>query len=413
MSQTLALFTMTCMKKLEIALLAFLVATACRKESAEKLPATDSPVAVAVVQSAPVFRGDLIERVTARGICRAGTSLSIRPHLAGILAAVPVREGDRVQKGQILLQMESDNYKIALQEAHANYLRASIEYGKKQGERKSSLAGASHSDESTFLNLEHAETQLGQVTNEFTIGAASEEEFLRARAEYEAARLFADPNKEPLIAYQSGLSHSYYQLLQAQNDLDNCTIVAPFSGIVAGLQLRAGDPASPAQECLKVVDFSHLIVDVGVLETEIEDIRPGASARVQLAAMPDKEFRGRVTTISPLIEQRTRTCHVEIKIEHPDGCRQDGLFATANIDAQIHKNLLLAPKRALLQRDNRDLVFIARNNLAKWCYVETGRENDEYIEITSSDLNLAEGDQVLTDGHFTLVHDTPIKVRME
>ncbi|MBN1466865.1 efflux RND transporter periplasmic adaptor subunit [candidate division KSB1 bacterium] len=400
-------------KKLKIALLAFLLAAACHKEAAEEHAPVDSYVTVAVVQSAPVFRGDLIERVTARGICRAGNSTSIRPRLAGILAAVPVREGDRVKEGQILLQLEKDYYRIALQEARANYLQASIEYGKKQGERKSSMAGSLHPDESSFLNLEHAEIQLAQVTREFNTGAASEEEFLRARAECEAARLFADPNKEPLIAYQSGLSHSYYQLLKAQGDFDNCTISAPFSGVVAGLSARAGDPASPAQECLKLVDFSQLIVEIGILETEIENVRPGAGARVNVAALPANELRGCVTTISPLIDQRTRTCHVEIRIEHPDCRVKDGMFATAHIDAQSHKNLLLAPKRAVLQRDDRDLVFIVRHNLAKWCYVETGRQNDEYVEIKSSDLNLVEGDHVLTDGHFALVHDAPIQVRTE
>ena len=56
------------------------------------------------------------------------------------------------------------------------------------------------------------------------------------------------------------------------------------------------------------------------------------------------------------------------------------------------------------------LLFIVRNNVAKWCYVETGRENDEYVEINSSSLDLKEGDHVLTDGHFTLVHDALVKI---
>ena len=87
------------------------------------------------------------------------------------------------------------------------------------------------------------------------------------------------------------------------------------------------------------------------------------------------------------------------------------MFATAVIDAHIHKNLLLAPRTALLQRDNRTLVFIVRQNLAKWCYVETGRENEDYVEIVSSNPMLAEGDHVLIDGHFTLVNDAPIEVK--
>ena len=360
------------------------------------------------VRCEPMQRGDLIERIAATGIARAGRSWSVRPRISGIIESVPLVEGERVKAGQTLLQLETFYYKIALDESRADYFKACIEYGRKQGERKNSIGRLADSGKTKFLNVEDAKNQLKCVTRDYHEQNVTEEEFIRAKAEYEAAKLFTDPNKEPMIAYQSGLSRSYYNMLKAQQDFEHCSIFAPFNGIVGSLCVRRGDPVSPAVECLKLLDFSHVIVEVGVLETQINYIKPGSAARITLAAVPG-EFKGKVIAASPLINQRTRTCEVKIEIGNPGDSLKDGMFATASIDVFIHRNLLLAPKAAILERDSRKLVFILRDSLAKWCYVETGRENDKYVEIKGSSLDLKEGDRVLTEGHFTLVHDARVK----
>ncbi|MFQ5677199.1 MAG: efflux RND transporter periplasmic adaptor subunit, partial [bacterium] len=72
--------------------------------------------------------------------------------------------------------------------------------------------------------------------------------------------------------------------------------------------------------------------------------------------------------------------------------------------------LFLVPKEAILIRDQRKLVFIVRDGLAKWCYAETGLENDDFVEILSSTFGLKPGEMVITSGHYTLVHDARVKI---
>jgi hypothetical protein len=87
------------------------------------------------------------------------------------------------------------------------------------------------------------------------------------------------------------------------------------------------------------------------------------------------------------------------------------MSAMVNLEATIYKDRLLVPRDAILVRDtNRDLLFIIRDNLAKWSYVEIGHSNDEYVEIPWSKMELKAGELVITDGHYSLIHDAPVKV---
>lgn len=83
------------------------------------------------------------------------------------------------------------------------------------------------------------------------------------------------------------------------------------------------------------------------------------------------------------------------------------MFCAVHIETDILKNRLLVPKNALLVRDQRTLVFLAQNGLAKWQYVEVGDENWEYLEARSG---ISVGDTVIAGGHFTLAHDTKITI---
>ncbi|MFQ5637297.1 MAG: hypothetical protein ACE5IR_04810 [bacterium] len=69
----------------------------------------------------------------------------------------------------------------------------------------------------------------------------------------------------------------------------------------------------------------------------------------------------------------------------------------------------MVPKEAILICDQRKLVFIVRDGLAKWCYVETGLENEKYVEILDSTFGLKLGERVITSEHYTLVHDARVR----
>ena len=117
--------------------------------------------------------------------------------------------------------------------------------------------------------------------------------------------------------------------------------------------------------------------------------------------------------ISPSLDQATRTCEVLIRFDNPDGRFRPGMFVRAQIAGWVFHDKLLAPKDALLTRDNRTLVFKKEGDRAKWLYVDIGLQSDEWVEIlrVHSGGSLAPDDEVVVSDHLTLAHEAKIKVR--
>ena len=117
--------------------------------------------------------------------------------------------------------------------------------------------------------------------------------------------------------------------------------------------------------------------------------------------------------ISPTLDQATRTCEVLIRFANPTGRFRPGMFVRSQIAGVVYKEKLLAPKAALLIRDNRPLVFKKEGDRARWLYVDIGLENEQWVEILAvhSGGTLSPGDEVVVSDHLTLAHEAKISVR--
>ncbi len=83
------------------------------------------------------------------------------------------------------------------------------------------------------------------------------------------------------------------------------------------------------------------------------------------------------------------------------------MHAEVEIAAEVFRNRLLVPQEAVLVRGGRKLVFVVGDGLAKWRYIESGLENERFVEVLEG---VKEGDEIITDGHLTLAHDAEVKI---
>ncbi|MCP4800639.1 MAG: hypothetical protein GY893_11895 [bacterium] len=102
-----------------------------------------------------------------------------------------------------------------------------------------------------------------------------------------------------------------------------------------------------------------------------------------------------------------------IRFPNPDKLFRPGMFTRAEIAARIHNDKLLVPRTALLERDDRPLVFKVDEDRAQWLYVTIGLQNSEWVEIKKvhSGGSLIPGDQVVVSNHLTLAHEAKIKIK--
>ncbi len=245
-----------------------------------------------------------------------------------------------------------------------------------------------------------------------------------AEASFRERTLFDDQIEDPAIRAergriaraQSGLDQADVALRRAQIRLARGRVLAPFAGRVANIAVSEGHRVGVGEELMTIVDLDPIKVEVQVLEREIGFLAEGRSAQVIFAAFPGEIFLGRVRTVNPVVDRVSRTARVTVTISNPDGRILPGMYARVSLEARRFPDRILVPKNAVLERDRRTMVFVyegdARGGLAKWNYVTTGLENDSLVEIVENRETemLAPGQVVLTDGHYTLIHDARVRV---
>jgi multidrug efflux pump subunit AcrA (membrane-fusion protein) len=123
-----------------------------------------------------------------------------------------------------------------------------------------------------------------------------------------------------------------------------------------------------------------------------------------------------VETINPVVESGTRTARVTVVVPNPGGRILPGMYARVSLEARRFADRVLVPRSAILERDRRTMLFVFdgqnARGLAKWRYVTTGLQNDSLVEIVpNADTDSVKpGEVVLTEGHYTLIHDALVRL---
>ncbi len=358
------------------------------------------PVTVAVAE-----QGNLIKSIATNGTLRARREVELLARVSGDVVGVHAHNGKRVAQGDLLVKLDDREFRLAFEKASAALLAAQIEY------RTLSTSEVLAGPDSARVQeeLARARARLAEAESAFRAKRIDEAVLLRARREYDAAMAYLHVDRGDIIANKSGLAAAQEAHTRAKLDLEATELRSPFAGYVGNLELTPGKRIQAGTAVCTIVDLSTLLVDVDVIESEAPRVQVGQRAELTVAALPGKSFTGKVLTRNPMIDPKTKTLRVTIELTNPptSNSLMPGMYATVRIQTEQFPKRLLVPKAALLVRDQRTLVFVAQQGLAKWHYVDVEDENERFIAIRSG---IAPGDTVIVDGHYTLAHDARIRI---
>ncbi len=309
--------------------------------------------------------GDLVLSVNTTGQVRSDSEGRLRAEVGGPVARVLVRPGDRVRKGQVLVELDPRPFDLAVAEAQVAVDVAS---------------------------LTHQENYL---PDSMATGKM--------------------PSKERLDASvtRSGLAAARVRLDRAKFERERATITAPFSGVVDRINIVPGDRLAAGAEITTIVDLEHLRIEAAVLEHDLPLIKIGGEAVITSAALAGQAFDGRVVAVLPLVDSTTRAGRAFVRT-NGSGSLRPGMYADVRLEASRLANRRLVPTRAIIERDGRPLVFVIKGGRAQWTYILPGRSNGRETEVlpdsVSGIIPVNPGDKVIVDGHLTLTHDAPVRV---
>jgi RND family efflux transporter MFP subunit len=354
-----------------------------------------------IVNVATVKKGDLVKNIKTQGMAVCRRKQKFEAKVEGKILSGIFENGKRVKKGRVILKIDDRKYKLAFAKAEASLSKALTNL--------------------IFYNIDENKgakykTALSALKESYKNGKISFDKYLEKSLNLRKKAVSSgDLQKE--VAYAStGISDARYVLEQARIDLENCTITAPFDGIIANMEGFKGRYVYPGEHLFDFIDTNSIYVKASLMETELPFIAKGKRVELRFSAYKNKVFTGVIDEINPVIDEQERTVFVYIKINNKNKLIFDGMYADVTVDTVRIKNVMLVPVSAVVERGGRPLVFVVGKDLrAKWIYVKVVDKNDYVAAIISdSDYDSVKtGDKVVASNNFTLGHGSLLKVAEE
>jgi membrane fusion protein, heavy metal efflux system len=177
---------------------------------------------------------------------------------------------------------------------------------------------------------------------------------------------------------------------------------APIAGTVVERSVSLGQAVHRADDAFKIIDLTHLWVLLDIYEKDLRRVHKGQKVHLRTEARPGEVFEGRVAYVNPLIDEKTRTAHVRVEFDNPDGKLSPGQFVSARIlgdPGHAPNEALAVPRQAVQTVDGKSLVFVKKGERFERRVVELGLSGGELVEVR---LGLEAGEEVATEGAFLL-----------
>ena len=359
------------------------------------------PETIDVVVEKPEYR-TIIESISANGKIEPVIEVKISPEVSGEIIELPVKEGDKVEKGKLLCRIKPDTY-ISIRERAEAAVNSS----------KARLAQAQ-------AQLQQSELAFNRNKTLFEQKAISESEFENARTSLQVAK--ADVN-----AALYNVSSAEASLKEAKENLAKTTIYAPMNGTISKLSVELGERVvGTAQmagtEILRIADLTRMEARVSVNENDIVRVKLNDTSLIYVDAYPDQNFKGIVTqiansaSVTGVATDQVTTFEVRILLmensythlvtdRKPNPFRP-GMSTTVDIQTTTRYNVLSVPIQAVTTRSDsvsinagslseenentteqaeksklKEVVFIAKGDTASMVYVKTGIQDNRNIEV--------------------------------
>ena len=278
----------------------------------------------------------------ALGNARANEAVDIRPQITAVITAIEFEEGQAVQKGEVLVRLESSEPLADLAAARAALVESESQYRRSE------------------------ELYRTRVVSE------SELEQLGAQRDADQAAVEA-----------------------AQARLDQTVIRAPFAGQLGLRRVSMGSVVSPGTVITTLDDTSRIKLDFDVPEVFLSQLQPGLSVTARSVAWPDESFRGLVASVDTRVDPVSRTITVRALMPNENGRLRPGMFLTVTL-LKEDVEALVVPEQAIVPERSQQFVFVVgEGEVVERREVRSGRRRPGEVEILDG---LAEGDRVITEG---------------
>lgn len=346
----------------------------------------------APVEVAEIRRESIALQRTFSGELEAQAEFVVAPKVSGRIERMFVNIADRVKRGQVVAELDNDEYVQAVAQA-----RADLEVAR--------------------ANLSEAESTLEIADREFERSAELLKRGIASDSEFDASR-------QDRMARQAQLKVAAAQVLKAESSLETANIRLGYTKVTAGW--TGGDDYRVVAERYvdegqTVAANSHLFLIVKinpiagiffVTERDYAQLQPGQRAILTTDAYPDEQHTGRIDRIAPVFRKSTRQARVEMSVDNPRYRLKPGMFIRASVVLDQVPDATVLPQQALTVRNDRSGIFIlsADGRSVAWREVKVGIRQGDRVQVEGQGLSgrvVTLGQQLISDGSPVTLPEAP------
>lgn len=380
------------------------------------------------VQTEKVEKRTITQTVAATGKINPEFKVVINPEVTGEIIQLPVKEGDLVKKGDLLIRIKGDQYVAQNERLEANLQSAKANLKIREAE------------------LTKVELDYNRIKELYSKGLSSDSELEASRSNYLST-------KAAYQAAEANVAQSEASLKEIMDQISKTAIRSPMDGVVTKLNVELGERVfgagfSMGSDIMTISDLRNIEAVVEVDENDVVLVSVGDTATIKVDAFKDQEFTGIVSEIGNSAnttglgtQQEVVNFEVKIKLIDPKNSLRPGMSCTADIETETIGNVLSVPIQSVTTRSGmpkmdqamedgeeegiiqvktekketskpKEIVFIIKDGKAKSVEVETGLSDDNYIAITKG----LEGGEVVVSGSYKAISrelNDGLQVRVE
>jgi len=345
------------------------------------------------VKTTAVVESPFGETVTANGTLAAFDQTTVSVKVPGRVKTIAVDLGSVVSKGQVIAQLDSEDYRLRVQQSEASLAQARARLGlAPDGTDDNVDPEKTATVRQARAVLDEARVARDRAAKLVEQGVIAKAEFDTATATFKVAEGRYQDAYEEIRNRQGVLAQRRSEVALARQQLKDTAVVAPLDGIVQEKRTSSGEYLAAGTAVVNIVRMDPLRLRAEIPERESHTVKPGQNVRVTVDG-DSNVYVGQIMRLSPVIAEQTRILVVEADVRN-NGKLRPGSFAHAEIVTNDSKMAVTVPNNAIVTFAGIEKVLVVQNGKALEKPVTTGRRNGEFTEIVSG-VNV--GEKVIVD----------------
>jgi multidrug efflux pump subunit AcrA (membrane-fusion protein) len=366
--------------------------------------------------------GDIATYVSLDGQIAPLQDSTLSSSQSGTLASVLVNEGDRVSRGQLLAQLDDSTYRAQLAgnqatatQAQAKLRSSSIQmpiskqqYSSGLSQSQQAFQAAQNRVSTDRAALKNTELNYNSNVKLAQQGYVAQTALEASRAAFVAAQQELNNAQQALPAARAALNSAHENLQQTgvdqatidanraalaqaeanvqllQTQIAQCSIYAPFDGVVTQRLLDPGAFAGPNQPIVRVSELDSVYVNANVPDENLSFVHAGTPITFTSASLPGKTFSGKIMDVNAIPTAGTLSYRARVRVPNPGDTLRGGMLVSVQIRRGYRQNVVVVPRTAIFQTDQGANVYTVVDGKAKLLPVKVGLQTDTLSEVVGN-----------------------------